>query len=372
MQVREIDTEKPRDVREFVQVPFELYRGCEQWVPPIVSSMKLALNRNRHPFYKHSDAGFFVAEEGGAAVGRIAVLENRHYNDYRQAKVAFFYYFDSVDDVEVARGLIEIARTWANARGLTLLMGPKGMLRSDPYGVLIEGYEYFAGMTMPYNYPYYASLLESIGMEKEIDYVSGYMVAEDEFPDRLFRLVERIKERSGFWVKSFKSKRELRRWIPAIQRVNNEAFTQVWGYYPIDDAEVQMIGDQLLLVSDPRLMKVVMKGDDIAGFAFVFPDIGEALKATGGRMWPFGWARLLVALRRTKRLMANGVGLLPEHQGLGASALLYAELSNTVRQRGADYGEFVQVMETNINSLGDMNMLGVQWHKRHRVYRIDV
>ena len=377
MQIREIDTRNSRDVREFVGFPFELYRGCEQWVPPLVSSMKLVLDRKRHPFYRHSDAGFFVAEQDGAAggrivVGRIAVLENRRYNDYRQAKVAFFYYFDTVEDVEVVRGLIEAARAWAAARGLTLLMGPKGMLRSDPYGVLTEGYEYLTGMNMPYNYPYYATLLEAVGMEKEIDYLSGHMVAADEFPERLFRLVERIKQRSGFWVKSFKSKRELRAWIPDIQRVNNEAFTQVWGYYPIDDAEVQMIGDQLLLVSDPRLLKVVMQGDAIAGFAFVFPDVAETLKAINGRLWPFGWARLLVTLRRTKRLLGNGVGLLPKYQGLGASTLLYAELHDTIRQRDAEYCEFVQVMETNINSLGDMNMLGVQWHKRYRVFRLDV
>ncbi len=109
------------------------------------------------------------------------------------------------------------------------------------------------------------------------------MVAADEFPERLFRMVERIKERSGFWVKSFKSKRELRAWIPDIQRVNNEAFTQVWGYYPIDEAEVQMIGDQLLIVSDPRLDEGRDAGRRNRGFAFIFPDVAETLKVYS---WP--------------------------------------------------------------------------------------
>jgi hypothetical protein len=383
MRVRQIDTESARDVRKFVWFPFTLYRTCDQWVPPLVSSVKLALNRKRHPFYRHSDAAFFLAEDTQGVVGRIGVFDNRRYNEYKAAagghgdpplyaKVAFFYYFDTVDDVEVVRGLVQAARAWAKDRGLELLMGPKGMLRSDAYGVLVEGFEHMAGMGMPYNYPYYAGLLEAAGLQKEIDYLSGYMVAEDQVPERLFRLAERIKQRSDYWVKSFKTKRELREWIPAVQRVNNEAFTQVWGYYPIDDAEVRMIGEQMLQASDPRMLKLVMAGEDIAGFAFVFPDIAEALKAVNGRLWPVGWVRVLIALRRTRRLLGNGVGLLPEHQGLGASALLYAELHDTLRARGGDYCEFVQAMETNIKSLADMTMLGVRWHKRHRVYRLEL
>ncbi len=373
MQIRQINTQRAADIRKFVRFPFDLYLSCDQWVPPLVSSVKLALNRERHPFYRHSDAAFFIAEsQDGPVTGRIGVMDNRRYNDYNRAKVAFFYYFDAVEDAEVVRGLIEAAGAWARSRGLELLMGPKGMLRADAYGVLIEGFEHLAGMGMPYNYPYYAQLLEGAGLEKEVDYLSGYMSTEDQLPERLFRLVGRIRERGNFWVKSFKSKRELRSWIPALQRVNNEAFTQVWGYYPIDEAEVNMIGDQMFQIADPRMMKLVMQGDDVVGFCFVFPDVAETLRAIKGRMWPFGWARLLIALRRTKRLLGNGVGLLPECQGLGASALLYAELHDTIRARDADVCEFVQAMETNVKSLGDMNMLGVQWYKRHRVYRLDL
>jgi GNAT superfamily N-acetyltransferase len=130
-----------------------------------------------------------------------------------------------------------------------------------------------------------------------------------------------------------------------------------------------MIGRQLLAVSDPRLLKIVLKDGDIAGFAFVFPDVVKTLQATGGRLWPFGWLRLLVALRRTGRLLGNGVGLLPAYQGMGGNAMMYVELEKIIRSRGAGYMEFAQVMESNLKSLGDAKMLGVRWHKRYRVYR---
>jgi len=372
MHIREIDTGSRKDVRKFIQFPFELYRDCPEWTPPLVSSVKMTLDRQRHPFYNDSAAAFFLAEEGESVVGRIAVLDNRRYNNHIQGQVAFFYHFDTIEDGRVVEDLFATARAWAGRRSLAVLKGPKGFVRSDAYGVLIEGFEHPASMNVPYNYSYYAPLLEQIGGEKEVDYFTGYMIAADELPERLFRLAEQIKTRRGFWVKNFTTKRELREWIPRIQEVNNRAFTQVWGYYPIGDAESQMIGQQLLLVSDPRLLKVVMKGDEIAGFAFVFPDVAETLRKVRGRLFPFGWAPILISLRTTDRLLANGVGLLPQYQGLGANALLYTELHDTIRRRGANYCEFVQAMESNLKSLGDANMLGVHWHKRHRVFRLQV
>ena len=330
--VRTLNPKERRDVRKFVDFPFALYSGCDQWSPSLVSTIKLAMNRNKHPFYNHSDAAFIIAENNVEVVGRIAVMDNQRYNTYNDSRVAFFYYFDAVDDDAVAQALFAKAAAWAARRGLTSLLGPKGMLRADAYGILVEGFEYVAALGMPYNYDYYPELMLASGFEKEIDYLSGYLTAESQLPDRIFRIVEKVKERSGFWIKSFSGKRELRKWIPAIQRVNNEAFTDVWGYYPIDDAEVQMIGKQLLAVADPRLLKLVMKGDDIAGFAFIFPDITEALQATKGRLWPFGWIRILRDLRQTTRLNGNGVGLLPDYQGFGATALLYTEFDKTLRQ----------------------------------------
>lgn len=369
MKIRTLNTENRSDVRRFVNFPLALYADCPQWVPSLMSSAKATMNRRKHPFYRHSDADFFLAEEGREVVGRIAVLENRRYNDYNRRTAAFFYNFDAVDDANVARALFDAAAEWAANRGLDTLLGPKGFLRSDAPGVLIEGFEHRAALSMPYNYAYYPQLVEAAGFEKEIDYLSGYVTKGDDLSERFYALAERIKERRGLWVKSFKSKRELRSWIPRIQRVNNEAFTEVWGYYPLDDAEVQMIGKQLLTVANPRMMKVVMKDDDIAGFAFVFPDISDALKKTGGRLWPFGWIRILSEFKRTRRMSGNGVGLLPEYQGMGGSALLYVELAKTLKATNAIHCDVAQAMETNVKSLGDMNAVGVQWYKRHRVYR---
>lgn len=371
--IREIDTADRRDVGRFVGFPFDLYAADDKWSPPLRSGVRLTLDRRRHPFYRHSEAAFFMAEENGRTRARIAVLENRRYNEFNRTRAAFFTYFDSADDVEAARGILDAAAAWAARRGLNVLYGPKGFLRSDAPGTLVEGFEYEAALGMPYNYDYYPRLIEAAGFEKEIDYLSGYLSGQltrgFSLPGRMAGLVDRIRERSGFEVKTFRSKRQLRRFIPALQRINNEAFGGVWGFYPIDEAEARMIGRQLMTIADPRLIKVVMKDGEIAGFVFVFPDISSALRRVRGRLWPLGWIPVLHALRTTKRLSGNGVGLLPQYQGKGASTLLYAEIASTLKAAGAVHCDAAQAMETNVKSLGDMNMLGVVWSKRHRVYR---
>ncbi len=369
MRIRELDTRNRRDVMQFINFQFDLYAHCEYWSPPLVSNMKLVMDRQRHPFYKHSDAAFFVAEDGAATLARIAVMENRRYNAYRQSHAAFFYYFDTVNDAAASAAVLEAARQWAKQRGLDSLLGPKGFLRSDPYGILVEGFGHEAALSMPYNYDYYPQLIEAAGFGKLVDYLSGYVVRGHPLPDRIVRLVDKIKQRYGFEVKNFRNKRELERLTPQIQRINNEAFTDVWGYYPIDADEIRMIRDQLLAVADPRFIKVVAKGDEIVGFLFTFPDISQALRETRGRLWPLGWLKVLRAFQTTRKLSGNGIGLLPQYQGMGASALLYAEIYNTLMASRAVHCDVAQAMETNIKSLGDMNLLGVHWYKRHRVYQ---
>jgi GNAT superfamily N-acetyltransferase len=369
MRIRLVDPRSRRDVKQFVRLPFALYRRCPQWVPPLMADVARALDPERHVFYRRSQAAFFLAESEGSVVGRLAVLDNRPYNDYHGSDVAHFCLFEAVDDRAVAEGLFAAAERWARQRGLTRLVGSKGMLRADGLGVLVEGFEHRPAVGIPYNYAYYGPLLESIGFVQEIDYLSAYLSASYHLPQRVHQLAERVKTRRGLAVKTFTSKDELRGWVPAIQRVNNEAFTQVWGYYPMDQAEAQAVADNLLAIADPRLIKLVLKGDEVVGFLFTFHDISEGLQRARGRLWPLGWLHLLRAFKRTDRANLNGMGLLPGHQGVGANAILYTELEKSFRQFGFRHAEFVQISKENSKSLGEAMFTQPQWIKRHRIYR---
>jgi hypothetical protein len=364
-----LDTSRRRDVRQFIDFAFALYRDCPEWVPPILPEMKLVMDCKKHPFYQHSAADFFVAESEGDTLGRIAVLENCNCNSHHGRKQAFFYYFDAVEDFEVARAVFGAALDWARQRGLDYLVGPKGFLQGDGMGLLVEGFEYRPAMGIPYNYAYYAALLEDSGFEKETDFLSGYLRGDYELPERFRAIAERVKERRGFRIKNFRSKREMRGWIHRVGRVYNQTFVDNWEYCPLTEAEMDVVAQRLLDISVPELLKLVMKGEEIVGFVFAFPDISAAIQRTGGRIWPFGWIHLLREFKRTNWVNLNGLGLVEEHRGVGANAVLYTELANSVRDYGFEHCDVVQVEERNTKSLGEMAAIGVKWYKRHRIYR---
>ncbi|NLE75667.1 MAG: hypothetical protein GX605_02795 [Chloroflexi bacterium] len=372
MRIRLVDPASKRDVQRFVEWPFTLYRPCPLWVPPLKRMVARALDPTRHPFYRASRAAFLLAEDDGVVVGRLAVLDNRAYNAYHGTSVAHFCYFDAIDDTAVAEGLFAAGADWARARGLTVLIGPKGMLRADGLGVLVEGFEYLPAVGIPYNYAYYGPLLERIGFTKEIDYLSADVRPDYHLPQRVYDVAERVKAQRGLSAKVFSSRRELRAWVPAIQRVNNQAFTQVWGYYPMDESEAAAVADGLLSLAHPRLIKLVLKGQEVVGFLLTFHDISRGLQGARGSLWPVGWWHIWRAFRETDRADLNGMGLLPEHQGVGANSILYTELEKSYREFGFRHAELVQISERNLKSLAEASFLEPRWIKRHRIYRREI
>jgi hypothetical protein len=161
VRIYRLDPSDRRDVNRYVELPFRLYRENPLWVPPFVDEVRTQLDSNRHPFYQHSTAAFFLALEGNKVVGRIAVMDNARYNQHHQDKerTAFFYHFDCVEDLAVSRALFDAAFDWAHGRGLELMWGPKGFLVIDGQGVLVKGFEHRPALGIPYNYPYYGRLL---------------------------------------------------------------------------------------------------------------------------------------------------------------------------------------------------------------------
>jgi hypothetical protein len=332
--------------------------------------MTLALNRERYPFYLESDADHFVVESEGQTLGRITALENRPYNAYHGSKTAFFYYFDAVDDVQVSRKLFEAAFDWARARGLDTIYGPQGLLRADGHGLLVEGFEHRAVIGISYNHAYYAGLVEDAGFVKSHDYHSTYLSAGYDLPQRFYDIAERVKARRGFRIQSFTRRKELVALAPVLHQIYETAFVQVWGYYPVSLSEIEALIGRISSIADPRLIKLVLKGDQAIGFIIAYPDVGEAIQRIKGRMWPLGWLHLLLEPRRTKWVVFNAVGIVPKYQGAGANAVLYTELAKTFKDNRFqfEHGDLVQVAETNMQSMGDMTAAGPKWYKRHRVY----
>jgi GNAT superfamily N-acetyltransferase len=370
--IEKVDTDNKSQVKRFVDLPYKLYADCPQWVPPLYIDAYLPLNRKKHPFFEHSEAEFFLAVRGGEVVGRICAANNKRFNEYHQTREAHFYAFESVNDLEVARALFGAVMDWAQERGLDTVIGPKGLSPFDGYGILVEGFEHRQMMTMMnYNFDYYPRLLDALGFEKEVDFVSCYLPAESfKMPDRVERIAKRVLERGDLWVKNFRSKRELVEWAPRIGYTYNKAFIRNWEYYPFTEGDVKYAVDNVFMIADRRLIKLIMHKDEIVGFLFAFPDVSAALQRARGRLFPFGIVDILLEMKRTKTISGNGMGILPEFQGKGGNALLYYEMGKTVFSFNQfQHVEMTQVAETAVQMRADLKNLNGVEYKNHRVYR---
>jgi len=370
--IEKIDTENKAQVKRFVGFYYDLYKNCPQWVPPLFMDAYLPLNRKKHPFFEYSDADFFLAVRDGKVVGRICAGVNKLFNEYHQAKKAQFYFFDAIDDLEVARALFESVFDWARLRGLDTIIGPKGLSPFDGYGLLIEGHEQRQMMTMMnYNYPYYQNLVEALGFEKEVDFVSCYLPADAfKIPERVARIAQWAMKRGNLWVKHFKSKKELVGWAQRIGETYNRTFINNWEYYPFSQGDIDYAVQNVFMVADHRLIKLIMHGEEIVGFLFAFPDVSAAIQRAKGRLFPFGIMDILLEMKRTRTVAGNGMGVLPEFQGTGGNALLYYEMGKTMLDfKQFEFVEMTQVAETTKQMRADLKNLNGVEYKNHRVYR---
>ena len=371
MNITRVELSNKKQVRDFLDLPIQIYRDVPQWVPPLRMDDRLRLDPKRYPFYRHSQAGFFLAYEGTRAVGRIAAIDNRLYNRHNNEATAFFYSFECENQQAITDALFEAACDWAYARGLTKILGPKGFTVLDGFGLLVKGFEHRPAFGLPYNPAYYPDLIEAAGFEAERDAVSGYLGADIQFPERIHELAERIAKRRGLRVARYRTRKHLRAFVPKLKELYNNALRGTAGNAPLTDAEVKMLANQLLWFADPRLLKIVYKDNEPVGFLMSYPDISAALQKTRGRIFPFGWITLLREFKRTDWLNINGAGLLLEHRGSGGMAVLYSELFKSVVETGQfKHAEVVQIGTENENMLRDLENFGVDFYKTHRTYQL--
>jgi GNAT superfamily N-acetyltransferase len=377
MEIRVLDPDDRRQVKDFLTLPFEVYKHTPQWVPALAGDERARLDLRRNPYYRHSSAEFLLAYHRNRPVGRLAVLDNRRYNDTNQEHTAFFCMFECLGAAEqpqqareVAQALFTTAFDWARSRGLTRMLGPKGFTALDGLGMLVKGFEFRPALGLPYNPQEYPGLVEALGFGKVNDIVSGFLDPDFTFPERIHDLADRLRERRGLHIARFRSRSELRRMLKHLKTLYNGALEGTPDGIPLDDQEVRTLANQMLWFADPRLIKMVMKDDQPVGFLLAYPDISAGLQKTRGRLLPFGWVTMLRALRTTDWININGAGMLAEYRGSGGTAILYSELFKSVRENPRyRHAEVVQVGLENDKMQRELVNFGVQFTKVHRLYQ---
>jgi len=356
-------------MRAFLRLPWSIYRGDPNWVPPLLGDVRKAFDPERHPFHRHSEVQPFLALRGGRPVGRICGVHNRRHVEFHEEPVGFYGYFESVEDPAVSGALFDAAGRWLRERGMEVMRGPANFSSNEEWGALVEGFDRPPMIMMPYNPPYYLDLLDDYGFE-EAQTLVAYWLDDPEPPERLVRASRVVEERYGVEVRSLRMD-DFEQEIERVRSLYNLAWEKNWGFVPMTDAEFDFLAEELKPVVEPDLVKMAEGPDgELVGFTVAVPDFNRAIANANGRLFPFGLLRILWHARSISAMRVLTLGIHPEWRRRGVDALLYLELFRGGRAQGIDEGEFSWMLEENEDIRRPMERMGAEVYKRYRLYDV--
>lgn len=357
------------DLRAFLKLPWLIYRDDPHWVPPLIGELKKVLDRRKHPFHQHADSAYFIARQNGKVVGRITASVNHLYNEFHSTSIGNFGFFESIDDVDVARALLETAYQWNAQRGMSVIQGPMNFSTNDEFsspGILIDGFETPPVIMMSHNPPYYGRLLEECGYERAKDLLS-YWADGEQIPPRLLKSVARASQGHGLNLRTLNMK-DLDGEVARIKDIYNSAWERNWGFVPMTEAEFDHMAESIKPVVDPRLCIIAEIDHEPVGFALQLPELNQAFKHLNGRLLPFGWAKFLWYRRKVTAVRVLTLGVKPEHRQKGIDAMLILQLMIEAGKLGIARGECSWILEDNLPMRRGIERIGGHVYKTYRVY----
>jgi GNAT superfamily N-acetyltransferase len=358
----------PRELDEFIRLPWRLYAGDPNWVPPLISAERKLMSREDNPFFRAAEIEYFLARRDGRVAGRVAAIVNRRHNEIHQDTVGFWGFFETEPDEGLARELLAAAEHWLRAKGMTVSRGPANPSMNDPCGLLVEGFKWPPFVLMTYNPPAYADYVEKAGYAKAMDLLAYGILHNQLIREKIDRVAGAVAERGEVTIRTVELSRfeeELRR----VMDIYNDAWEKNWGFVPMTEEEIRFVAADMKAIVLPEFVYFARyRGEDV-GFSLALPDINHMLKRANGRLFPFGWFWFLKCnLRKipTLRLVALGVKRKCQHMGIGT--LFYQRYMVEGLKRGYKAAEMSWVLETNEPMNKPLRDLGAKPYKRYRMY----
>jgi hypothetical protein len=358
-----------RERKAFLELPWSIYRGDPHWVPPLRIDQAELVNFRPHPFYLRNEIQTFLAYRGDKVCGRVAAILNHGHNHRYQEHRGFFGFFECIDDQEAADRLFDAAREWLGERGIFALRGPTNPSLNYTLGTLVEGFDSPPAFMMTYNPVYYPRLIETYGFRKAQDLFAywGHVSLMPKIRERFLVIVEQIIEHHQVTIRHLDTSR-FQEDVEAFLDVYNRSLTNTWGFAPMSADEVRHAAAGLRLLMVPELAVALEMDGRLVGAAFCLPDYNPRIKQIDGRLFPFGWLRLLRNKAGIKRVRIISTNVLPEYQLLGLGLVLLHGLVPKVMESGIEEAEFSWVLESNRLSRGSLEKGGAKLTKTYRLY----
>lgn len=361
------------DLKAFIDLPKQLYRGQPGYVAPLDLERAEALDPRKNPFFSHADVQLFLAWRDGKPVGRISAQICELYQERYADQTGHFGFIDAIDDPAVFAALTTAAEDWLRARGMQRIIGPLSFSTNEETGLLVNGFNSLPMMLMPYHAPYAGHRLEDCFYAKAKDVIAYDLDKEAYRAVGSNRLLDKLSADGRVKVRPLDMKNYHRDLSLALE-IFNDAWSENWGMVPFTQGEIEAAAKGLKPLIDPKLVSIAEVDGEAAGMLVCVPNLLEAVADLNGALLPFGWLKLIWRLKfgqlKTARVPLMGIRKKYHGSLLGASLLpmMFAGIKDHFLARGLERVELSWILEDNMPMRRVCEGVGAQAYKTYRVY----
>ena len=361
------------DLELFIKFPMELYKGNPYYVPPLINEEKSIWVKEENPALQYSEAAQFLAYKGENIVGRIAVMINHKEEKELGIRKVRFGWLDFIDDIEVSKALIDTAIEYAKSKGISKIEGPMGFTNLDKAGMLTKGFDKLATMIGIYNFDYYPKHMEQLGLVKEKEWVEFEINFPDTLPDKVEKFSNLIAEKYELELVKFKSKKDILPLVEPMFKLLDDTYKHLSTYTPITQEQIKHYKEKYFKFIDKDYIVCIKdKYGCLISFAITMPSYSKALQKAKGKLFPFGWWHLLNAGKKNDRANFYLIGIHPQYQKRGVTAIIFKEIYETFKKKGVKFLETNPELEENASIQALWQDYHPTNHKRRRTYSLEI
>ena len=375
-EVQIVEVNNKKQLRKFVSLPNKMYKNVPQFVPAFYGDDMSDWDKSKNPAFQYCEARAFLAYRDGKIVGRIAGILNRQANEKWHTNRMRFSQVDFIDDPEVSKALFDTVEKWAVEKGCTELQGPLGFCDMDREGMLVEGYDRRNMFITYYNLPYYNEHLSRMGFHKDTDWVE-YKInvpsEQDEIYQKIRHLSEIVMKRGHFHKADFTKRSQYKPYIKDFFELVNVAYKELYGVVTLNQEQIDKYADKFIPLINPDYCCLVLdEEENLVGFGVCCPSVADAMKKSKGKLFPFGWVRVLRALHKNTAVDLLLIAVRPEMRSKGVNAVIIDHTMQSCIKNGIVYAETGPQLETNSKVLSQWREFDTEAHKRRRCYVKDL
>ena len=361
------------DLELFIKFPMELYKGNPYYVPPLINEEKSIWVKEENPALQYSEAAQFLAYKGENIVGRIAVMINHKEEKELGIRKVRFGWLDFINDIEVSKSLINTAIEYAKSKGISKIEGPMGFTNLDKAGMLTKGFDKLATMIGIYNFDYYPKHMEQLGLVKEKEWVEFEINFPDTLPDKVEKFSRLIAEKYELELVKFKAKKDILPLVDSMFKLLDDTYKNLSTYTPITEEQIKHYKEKYFKFIDKDYIVCIKdKSGSLISFAITMPSYSKALQKAKGKLFPFGWWHLLNAGKKNDRANFYLIGIHPQYQKRGITAIIFKEIYETFKKKGVKFLETNPELEENASIQALWQDYHPTNHKRRRTYSLEI